>query len=136
MSVLIATTDSQLAHRCKDALAVCGQHWTRIACQTGAEAALDQTPQSLMLLDIGSGAIAPPLGFCLLVAYRWPRARIAVLLGNGLQADGTLMALCPSVVAYLPRRVTEDDLAAIASHHAAPAARCPAPTHPAFHMRH
>lgn len=136
MTVLIATSDSPLAHRCEDALASTGRHWARARSRIAAEASLQAGPIPLVLLDLGRGAIAQPLGLCLVAAYRWPQTRILILLGDGLRPDGSLMALCPNVAAYLPRGIAEDDLAAIAAHHADPGPRAPAATHPALHLRH
>lgn len=136
MSILIATTDPQLAHHCEDALALSGRHGRHATSLHAAEAALDRHGHDLVLLDMGSGAIKGPLGLCLLAAYRWPHTRLLLLLGGGLRADGSMMALCPNVVAYLPRRMAEHDLAAVLAHHAGPAPRVPSPTHPALHLRH
>lgn len=137
MTVLIVTADPQLANRCEDALVIAAMRWSRATNHPTAEAALDAGPQRLILLDLGRGAIADPLGFCLLAGYRQPQTRILALLGNDLRPDGSLMGLCPTLAAYLPRSIAENDLAILAAHHATLAAR-PAPAlavaHPPLHV--
>jgi hypothetical protein len=118
MTVLIACSEPAAARLWAEACAREGLG-TRIAGGTDEAIAL------LGVLELGAAVIAldargavDALTVATLVAYRQPGVPVVLMIGPGIQPDGSLQALLPNVRAYLSHATRPADLAALVMHSA------------------
>jgi len=118
MTVLIACSEPAAARLWAEACAREGLG-TRIAGGTDEAIAL------LGVLELGAAVIAldargavDALTVAMLVAYRQPGVPVVLMIGPGIQPDGSLQALLPNVRAYLSHATRPADLAALVMHSA------------------
>ena len=118
MTVLIACSEPAAARLWAEACAREGLG-TRIAGGTDEAIAL------LGFLELGAAVIAldargavDALTVATLVAYHQPGVPVVLMIGPGIQPDGSLQALLPNVRAYLSHATRPADLAALVMHSA------------------
>jgi DNA-binding NtrC family response regulator len=118
MTVLIACAEPHAARLWAEACAREGLG-TRIAGGT------DEAIAVLRDLELGAAVIAldarggvDALTVATLVAYRQPGVPVVLMIGPGIQPDGSLQALLPNVRAYLSYATRPGDLAALVMHSA------------------